>query len=337
MSTIATAFKKSIRLRFPRVAEILKGSAPEPESWGKVRNFYAELIEAWMHAGERERALACARDAVANGIWQNPLQRPHWYYERRLSARPIHQVEQFPMARILEEAAPAIQEEVRRVTAEGGADAEAPWQSLLSRGRWEQVIFFERGRRFPHAFRAFPRTGEALDGIASRFALPGLVSLLWLYPGSHLVPHCGHTNALLRIHLGIKVPAGAEMRVGAVRVVWQEGKCLVFDDSFEHEVWNNGNEVRVILLMDVFHAELEDVQRERYLSNNTLAGDEIRAYMAERGLQRIEMAGEEDLRVALDEPNRKVIKAFMIGNALAKVERIDEHLHLQPRKEGAGL
>ena len=64
----------------------------------------------------------------------------------------------------------------------------------------------------------------------------GVVMLSWLHPQSHIVPHCGHTNARLRIHLGVRTPPGASIRVHDRVLTWKEGECLVFDDSFEHEV-----------------------------------------------------------------------------------------------------
>ena len=93
--------------------------------------------------------------------------------------------------------------------------------------------------------------------------------------GTKVTPHVGPTNARLRIHLGLDVPKGditqIGMRVGGdvpgqpnkahhVRS-WVEGECLAFEDSFEHEVWQHTEDLRVILVMDVWHPSLNDVQR----------------------------------------------------------------------------
>jgi aspartyl/asparaginyl beta-hydroxylase (cupin superfamily) len=46
------------------------------------------------------------------------------------------------------------------------------------------------------------------------------------------------------------------MRVGNAEVPWLAGQSVVFDDSFEHEVWNRTEVDRVVLLFDVWHPDL---------------------------------------------------------------------------------
>ena len=60
------------------------------------------------------------------------------------------------------------------------------------------------------------------------------------------------------------------MRVGETHVYWQEGKVLVFDDSFEHEVWNLSNEERLIFIVDIFHPDLSENQKKdrKYMEMN---------------------------------------------------------------------
>ena len=75
-------------------------------------------------------------------------------------------------------------------------------------------------------------------------------------PGSHLKAHCGTTNRRLTLHLGVIVPEGPLMRVGNETRPWKEGKAVVFDDSFEHEVWHRGTEPRVVLYVSFWHPQL---------------------------------------------------------------------------------
>ena len=71
-------------------------------------------------------------------------------------------------------------------------------------------------------------------------------------------------NLRLRIHLPIIVPEGdCALRVGSQVRQWEEGKALVLDDSYEHEVWNKSDGVRVLLLLDVWHPDVTDIERER--------------------------------------------------------------------------
>ena len=65
--------------------------------------------------------------------------------------------------------------------------------------------------------------------------------------------HRGVTKGILRCHLGLQIPKTPEkcrMRVGDQTCVWQEGELFVFDDTYEHEVWNDTDEERVVLLFD---------------------------------------------------------------------------------------
>jgi len=85
--------------------------------------------------------------------------------------------------------------------------------------------------------------------------VPGLQSALFsiIDPGYRIPAHRGVTKGIIRAHLGLKVPAERDrcfMRVGDRRVVWREGNCVVFEDSFEHEVQNDTDESRAVLLFD---------------------------------------------------------------------------------------
>ena len=74
-----------------------------------------------------------------------------------------------------------------------------------------------------------------------------------LAPGAHIVPHRGYegyAGYVLRLHLGLDIPEDCTLRVGPVTKHWKEGTCFVFDDSTEHEAWNNGARPRTVLLCD---------------------------------------------------------------------------------------
>jgi ornithine lipid ester-linked acyl 2-hydroxylase len=71
-----------------------------------------------------------------------------------------------------------------------------------------------------------------------------------LAPGAHIVPHSGRPSGVLRCHMGLDVPERCAMRVGKEIKTWKEGKCLVFDDTSEHEAWNLSDRPRTVLLLD---------------------------------------------------------------------------------------
>ena len=82
-----------------------------------------------------------------------------------------------------------------------------------------------------------------------------------LSPGARLRPHCGPSNARLRWHVGLSIGSDAGMRVGNRTRQWREGEALLFDDSFEHEVWNEGSAPRLIFIVDAWHPQLDTEQK----------------------------------------------------------------------------
>ena len=69
----------------------------------------------------------------------------------------------------------------------------------------------------------------------------------------HIKAHRGSYKGVLRCHLGLIVPeprTNVRMRVGDKMIYWEEGKCVIFDDTHKHEVWNETNGIRVVLLLD---------------------------------------------------------------------------------------
>lgn len=83
-----------------------------------------------------------------------------------------------------------------------------------------------------------------------------------LRPGAHIKPHHGISNAKLAVHLPLIVPAECAIRVGEETRDWTPGRCLIFDDSFEHEAWNRGTSKRVVLIFEVWHPDLKPHEAE---------------------------------------------------------------------------
>jgi aspartate beta-hydroxylase len=95
-----------------------------------------------------------------------------------------------------------------------------------------------------------------LSGIPGCSPVPGIAKFSAVTPGTHITPHCGFGNFKLRCHLGLTDAPGCEMRVGSEIRRWEDGKCMVFDDSLQHEVWNKGDRTRIVLLFDFWHPDL---------------------------------------------------------------------------------
>ncbi|WP_228254884.1 aspartyl/asparaginyl beta-hydroxylase domain-containing protein [Aquirhabdus parva] len=115
-------------------------------------------------------------------------------------------------------------------------------------GKWRAFFLYGYGYRVDGNCQICPRTAELVKDI------PGLNSAFFsiLAPHTHLPTHTGVTKAIITCHLGLTVPNETEkcqMRVVDQHVGWQEGKALVFDDVFQHEVRNDTDEIRVVLLI----------------------------------------------------------------------------------------
>jgi len=127
----------------------------------------------------------------------------------------------------------------------------SPRQMNLSKADgWKTFFFFLLGHRIEESYKRCPETGKLLDSIPN-------VSLAFfsvLAPGMHIKRHCGAYKGVLRCHLGLIVPeprTNVRMRVGDKMIYWEEGKCVIFDDTHKHEVWNDTDGIRVVLLFDV--------------------------------------------------------------------------------------
>ena len=117
---------------------------------------------------------------------------------------------------------------------------------IAGAGQWRSFFLHGYGCRIERNIACCPRTAEIVARI------PGLNSAFFsiLAPGTHIPPHRGVTKGLLTCHLGLIVPEGpCRMRVGGRFARWAEGETLVFDDTYQHEVWNDTDQTRVVLLI----------------------------------------------------------------------------------------
>lgn len=123
----------------------------------------------------------------------------------------------------------------------------APWmETALYNQGWDVFGLYAFGQRLDTNCCLCPETTKLVE------AIPGMTTAGFssLAPGTQIAPHVGYSNTVLRCHLGLVTPQGCGIRVGTQTKQWTEGKCLIFDDTVEHEAWNNSNRYRIILLVD---------------------------------------------------------------------------------------
>lgn len=131
-----------------------------------------------------------------------------------------------------------------------------PWTQLL-RDRGDEIraeasaVALRDNAASVHAVDENDARCPVTSGLARQ--VPGLNSAFFflLPPDTHVPAHRGASKGLVTCHLALRVPRGgdARMRVGRRVVRWAEGETLVFDDTFEHEVWNDTDEICLVLLL----------------------------------------------------------------------------------------
>ncbi|XP_060466584.1 aspartyl/asparaginyl beta-hydroxylase isoform X4 [Panthera onca] len=137
-------------------------------------------------------------------------------------------------------------------------------ENLREKGDWSQFTLWQQGRKNENACKGAPKTCSLLDKFPETTGCRrGQIKYSVMHPGTHVWPHTGPTNCRLRMHLGLVIPKeGCKIRCANESKTWEEGKVLIFDDSFEHEVWQDAASFRLIFIVDVWHPELTPQQRQ---------------------------------------------------------------------------
>ena len=190
------------------------------------------------------------------------------YHFPRLPAIEFPDRELFPWLEAVEAATDAVRGEFLEVQRhpEGFVPyiqypAEEPknqWQELDHSLRWSAFHLVEMGRTIEANAALCPRTLALLDGVSQPVMAGRTPSAMFslLRPKTRIPPHTGVTNARLVAHLPLVVPDGCGFRVGNETRKWVPGTAWVFDDTIEHEAWNDSDEPRAILIFDVWHPAL---------------------------------------------------------------------------------
>lgn len=134
------------------------------------------------------------------------------------------------------------------------ANSFEPWvQREMYGDGWSVYGLYAFGKQIPQACNQCPRTATILETV------PGLTmaGFSLMAPNTHIKPHVGWVSTVYRLHLGLIVPPDCGLRVGRETREWKEGSCLIFDDTVEHEAWNNSDRIRTVLLLDFLRPGVE--------------------------------------------------------------------------------
>jgi aspartyl/asparaginyl beta-hydroxylase (cupin superfamily) len=237
-----------------------------------ARAFEAHLREAVARSGTAPSARFAQSIDLLLGKTEIFLQQPTSFYFPELPQRQFYERAEFPWTAALEAQTGAIREELLAVMGEAGAfqpyledDPTRPpgeFGTLKNNPDWSAFYLIKGGEVQPGAARC-PATMAALEGVPLTDAPGRTPSVLFslLKPGTRIQPHNGQINARLICHLPLIVPPGCALRVGNETRPWVMGETLIFDDSIEHEAWNDSRETRVVLLFEVWRPELTPAER----------------------------------------------------------------------------
>jgi beta-hydroxylase len=174
--------------------------------------------------------------------------------QSKVGDMPIHDINDFPALRPFVDNWQGIRAEVVEILKHREAvplfQEVSPDQMRITKGiSWRTFILYGFGTKMEKNCLQAPLTTKLLESV------PNLQTAWFsiLAPGNHILAHRGVSKGILRAHLGLIIPNDAEkcrLRVADKFQVWRPGEIFVFDDTYEHEVWNDTDEERVILLFD---------------------------------------------------------------------------------------
>jgi len=247
------------------------------ETREQLARFLAEQVGAIEEAGSElaQRRLEEAIGVYA-GVRKVYQHEPLLLHYPRLPAIPFYPRELFPWLPELEAATSTIRDELTAVLATRMDEfspyiqfpPDAPvnqWGELNHSRRWSTLFLWSNGERNAPVCEACPTTTALLDKLPMArqpgFAPTAMFSAL--DARTRIPPHTGSTNVRLICHLPLILPGPARFRVGNETREWKLGQAWVFDDTIEHEAWNDADELRVILIFDVWNPYLEPGERDR--------------------------------------------------------------------------
>ena len=200
------------------------------------------------------------------------VQQPNMFYFPGLAQRPFFEREEFGWIEEFEAATPAIQAELNALIE--GDDAFSahtvsnprlppPNSALLNDPNWSACHLWQRGRELSEHTSRVPATAAALaiPPIPRISGFAPMIMFSLLRPGTHIAAHHGVTNTRLICHLPLVSTDDCAIRVGAEVRPFEVGKTLIFDDSFEHEAWNRGSGIRVVLLFEIWRPDIGEAER----------------------------------------------------------------------------
>jgi len=233
---------------------------------------FEEAVEALQPGVGSDAVVARWREAAAihAGRSRAYVSESRKLHVPRLPAIPYFEPEAFAGLERLEAATDAVRDEARQLLNADNAEfrpcvalrpdeAVAQWQALNHSMRWSAYHLWRDGEPVDEHLERCPVTAELLRN-AGMCRLAGIAPNAFfsvLAPMTHIPPHTGDSNARVVVHLPLFVPQRCRLRVGFEEREWQTGRAIVFDDTLQHEAFNDSNEPQIMLVFDLWNPLLD--------------------------------------------------------------------------------
>ncbi|XP_055944906.1 aspartyl/asparaginyl beta-hydroxylase-like isoform X2 [Argiope bruennichi] len=251
--------------KYTEAAQLLSEGIATREEGVIDGRFFFHLGDALYRIGKQDEAMKVYKDGVQEGLFLSEYQRS-LYNVNGLTGKPWWdpmKTTYGPYFKILEKNWISIRDEALSLTNEKNSGFLPETEGLQDTGDWKQFELFARGRKVEKNCLKAPKTCSLISQFPDAVNCKrGQVKFSIMQPQTHVWAHTGPTNCRLRAHLGLVIPEGTSIRVATETRTWEEGKVILFDDSFEHEVWHNGTESRLVLIVDFWHPELTAYQKK---------------------------------------------------------------------------
>ncbi|HEY5239359.1 MAG TPA: aspartyl/asparaginyl beta-hydroxylase domain-containing protein [Rhizomicrobium sp.] len=226
------------------------------------------------HKGEAFTRFDECKDAMVEGKKIYTPQ-PTMLHFPRLPAIQFYDNTEFPWLAEVEAATDKIREELVALMREDGAQF-APyvahpdgvpinqWAELNHSPRWNAYFLWQDGKQLDDHCARCPQTAAVVEAVPLA-NVPGFAPAVFfstLEPHTRIPPHTGVTNTRLIVHVPLIVPEKCGFRVGNETREWRPGQAFIFDDTMEHEAWNESDALRVILIFDIWNPYLTQAERE---------------------------------------------------------------------------
>jgi aspartyl/asparaginyl beta-hydroxylase (cupin superfamily) len=272
----------------PALAPVIAHAEERYRAYQEAMLARLSAVSAKVRLNEDEaHRVARFRSNIARVTSVFPQQPSHFHYPG-LPPVEFHDRSRFPWLEQVEAATPEIRAELDALLASEAAELVpyihypddvplAQWRALNRSRDWTAIHLLQNGARIERNARHCPRTMALLAELPQpqvpRRSPNAMFSLL--APRTRIPPHTGVANTRLVCHLPLIVPEGCGFRVGAETRAWEPGQAFVFDDTIEHEAWNDSDQLRVVLIFDVWAWALSDAERDAVAA--TMAASDARA------------------------------------------------------------